>query len=88
MNQHIGILAAVLCMSVGGGAIACDDRRGTGAAADNPVLERALQELRAEQQWQVQARARQMLAQMRSQAATAVAQGASTAAELSINARP
>jgi hypothetical protein len=88
MKQRIGIVAAALCMSLGGQAMACEDRQRQSAAADHPLLERALLELRADQQQQVQLRARQALAQMRSQAMTALAQGAATASDLSIKTRP
>ena len=88
MKQRIGIVAAALCMGLGGQVLACEDRQSPSAAADRSQVERALIELRVDQQQQVQLRARQALAQMRSQALTVLAQGASTAADLSINARP
>ncbi len=88
MNQRTGMLAAALCLVISGGVAAGEDGRSEPGGVENPLLEQALEQLRAEQQLQVQARARLSLAQMHSEVATALAQGATTAAGLSINAAP
>ena len=88
MDQRIVILTAALGLGISGATAACDDPRSERVTARSPVVDRALAELRADQQQQVQMWARRSLAQMHSQAATAVAQGATTAATLSINTGP
>jgi hypothetical protein len=88
MDQRIVILTAALGLGISGATAACDGSRGQRVAVDSPAVERALAELHADQRRQVQMWARRSLAQMHSQAATAVAQGATTAATLSINTGP
>ncbi|MFA5939369.1 MAG: hypothetical protein WC809_08435 [Sinimarinibacterium sp.] len=68
-------------------ALACEDGPAKRASV-NPILVQALDQLRQEQQVQMQQAARTGLAQLRSETATALAQGAATKSSAAVKAAP
>ena len=85
MNRMLGAMLLALPLWVPGAA--CEDARTT-ARTHAPLMAEALTVLRAERGRQMQAAARTVLAQLRSEAATALAQGGSTPAGPSVKTGP
>lgn len=89
MNKHVGSVAAVaVAWAMAAPAMACDEDAQQTAAFAAPVLEQTLDRLRAEQREQIARSARGALAQLRSDTATARAQGAAPRAGTAMRAGP
>lgn len=70
-------------------AAACDPARGGDVArAGSPVVAQAVERVRSEQREQIERSARVALAQLRSEAATALAQGATSGTSAAVKAAP
>lgn len=86
MNKRMAVAALGLWMA-GSAALpsmACEDVRAQRAVS--PVLAQAIEQVRQEQRLQVQQAARTGLAQLRSETATALAQGASAPGSAAVKA--
>ncbi|MEQ1440323.1 hypothetical protein AAG565_13270 [Fontimonas sp. SYSU GA230001] len=85
MNKHVALVMAGLWAGVVSQAVQAG---GEGARPDpeRPALAQAIERVRAEQRVEVQQAARDALAQLRSETASAVAQGAAPAASGGIKA--
>lgn len=88
MDKHLGAAAAgMLAVALAGPVWACDDKTDSRAAAGSPLVQ-ALDRVRAEQREAMARSARTALAQLRSETATALAQGAAPAAGAAVRTGP